>query len=506
MKNATTPTYEDRAAKSLHAPESQDNVVSPPECGSQTKRCNGGRPKKWVKPTAERLRQDFISAARGRTALNATKIVERMKIECPAYSIAPQCSGGHRKASNFIQTGLLAADVDCDMTLEEAQQNLFVLRNASLIHTTASHTEQRHRFRIIFLLDEPITNAADYAASLLGLADMVGSDRSVADGARMFFGNRNAVFINISKTLSPGIVANLIAKGRDIKAQKQSPNKGVWPVDSSRKMGPGALVKLAGGELCRFDELKIGASVHCPYHADVNPSAFVVQSLRRNAGIHCCACKVTFWPDNQRDFYDFDAFPRLFEERRMTETAPPEAEMTGFDRFFPPQPRYVKLQEIFLPPLDYRPGLTFVRSRKGSGKTQALVSLLDWIRAGGKNDKPTSVLLIGHRRTLLREAAAKLKMPCYLDADFPNERLVTFAVSLDSLPKYGESFPADGGKPGWKRPKGSFDLVIIDEVEQVLKHLLSETIDKRAGLERCFHALLREVTNAKAPIEPSRPL
>jgi hypothetical protein len=92
MKNATTPTYEDRAAKSLHARESQDNVVSPSECGSQTKRCNGGRPKKWVKPTAERLRQDFVSAARGRTALNATKIVERMKIECPAYASIPSAT------------------------------------------------------------------------------------------------------------------------------------------------------------------------------------------------------------------------------------------------------------------------------------------------------------------------------------------------------------------------------------------------------------------------------
>ena len=249
-----------------------------------------------------------------------------------------------------------------------------------------------------------------------------------------------------------------------------------------------------------MDELKVGVSVHCPYHEDANPSAFVVNS--NSIGIHCSACKVTFWTDDNRNSYDFDAFERLFDQRRLAEE-PSEEDQLGFERFFPPRPRFERLKEKYLPPLDYHPGITLVRSQKGSGKTEALVSLLEFIRAGSfpatihKKDRPRSVLLIGHRRTLLREAAAKLGMRCYLDAEYPTEDLVTLAVCLDSLPKYGESFPSRGGKPGWRR-KGPFDLIIIDEVEQVLKHLLSETIEKRAGLDRCFDALSFEVANAKA--------
>ena len=42
--------------------------------------------------------------------------------------------------------------------------------------------------------------------------------------------------------------------------------------------------------------------------------------------------------------------------------------------------------------------------------------------------------------------------------------------------------------------------MIIDESEQVFAHLLSETIDSRLGVERCFDALMYEVANAKAVI------
>ena len=416
------------------------------------------------------------------------------------HAIAPQYKDGHRRGANFIKSGFIAADVDDGMSLEDARNHAMVRHHAGLIHTTASHTAERHRLRIIFPLDKAILDAQDLADAQLGLAVALGSDRSVSDAGRMFFGSSGGTFFRISKSTPPHVVADLIARGRDARTQKSGPKDSQWPVNSSRRMGPGALVKVATGDLCRMDELKVGVSVHCPYHEDANPSAFVVNS--NSIGIHCSACKVTFWTDDNRDSYDFDAFERLFDQRRLAEE-PSEEDQLGFERFFPPRPRFERLKEKYLPPLDYHPGITLVRSQKGSGKTEALVSLLEFIRAGSfpatihKKDRPRSVLLIGHRRTLLREAAAKLGMRCYLDAEYPTEDLVTLAVCLDSLPKYGKSFPSRGGKPGWRR-KGPFDLIIIDEVEQVLKHLLSETIEKRAGLDRCFDALSFEVANAKA--------
>lgn len=106
------------------------------------------------------------------------------------------------------------------------------------------------------------------------------------------------------------------------------------------------------------------------------------------------------------------------------------------------------------------------------------------------------MLLIGHRQSLIREAAAKLGLHCYLDTDEePDGQMRTLAVCLDSLPKYNES--RGSGLAGRPAP---FDLVIIDESEQVLSHLLSKTIKDRLGIERCFDALMYEVAHAKAVI------
>jgi hypothetical protein len=217
------------------------------------------------------------------------------------------------------------------------------------------------------------------------------------------------------------------------------------------------------------------------------------------------ACKATFWSSGAGDDYDFLALDRLFEERRSNPRV--EASAEGLDRFFPPEPTFVKYQERFLPGIIYEPGITLIKSPKGSGKTQVLVQLLQDIRAGRykqgieRKDWPKSILLIGHRQTLLREAAAKLGLHCYLDQPTDSEGMRTLAVCLDSLPKYSEAYVArfDGTKPIFERDP-PFELVIIDEVEQVLSHLLSDTLQQRRGIERCFDALLYQVARAKAVI------
>lgn len=108
-------------------------------------------------------------------------------------------------------------------------------------------------------------------------------------------------------------------------------------------------------------------------------------------------------------------------------------------------------------------------------------------------DWPTSVLLIGHRQSLLREAARKLGLHCYLDqGDEPQGPIRTLAVTLDSLPKYNES----NGRSARK----AFDLAIIDESEQVFGHLFGDTIKKRLGLQRCYDALQFEISYAKAVV------
>ncbi len=422
------------------------------------------------------------------------------------HAIAPEFKDGYRKGTNFIQSGFLAADVDHDLTLDQARDHAFVQHHANLIHTTASHTPANHRFRIIFLLDEPILSARDWADAQLGVALELGSDRAVSDGARLFFGNRRAVVFRIDRTMPESVVVRLIARGRDARASR-SPKRGEGdlPVNSVRRIAGPELIKVAGGELVRMDEIGVKVQVHCPHHDDQDPSAFTVLSRNGKMGIHCSACTVTFWSNDARDDYDFGGFDRIFAAKQADKPLE-ELELTGLASFFPPEPKLVRSRRRFLEPFGYHPGITMVKSAKGSGKTEALKSLVQQIMRGefpgdvAKKDRPRSILLIGHRQSLIREAAAKLGIRCYLGPnDEPEGPIRTLAVCLDSLPKYNElSYSILAGGRAVSRRGKPYDVVIIDESEQVLSHLVGETIKSRLGVERCFDALMHEVAHAKA--------
>ena len=108
----------------------------------------------------------------------------------------------YRKTDNFICSSVIAADVDGTMTIEEALRQPFITEYASFIYTTASHQESEHRFRVVFLLEQAIARSADWADCLFGLAIKLGSDVSIKDSGRLFYGNREAVVETIGHTLS----------------------------------------------------------------------------------------------------------------------------------------------------------------------------------------------------------------------------------------------------------------------------------------------------------------
>ncbi|BAY27561.1 hypothetical protein NIES2100_73860 [Calothrix sp. NIES-2100] len=106
--------------------------------------------------------------------------------------------------------------------------------------------------------------------------------------------------------------------------------------------------------------------------------------------------------------------------------------------------------------------LTGVKSPKGSGKTHALKSLVDDTRKRLKK-----VLVIGHRRQLLSGMAVDLDLFLPEDVTESNDDIYTYgmAICADSLVEDSKAkfIPSD-----WDGA-----LLIIDEVEQFLDHLLS---------------------------------
>lgn len=423
---------------------------------------------------------------------------------------------GHRKTAKFICSDFIAADIDRGMTLDEALAIPFVQQHASFIYTTPSHTEDEHRFRIVFLLEDAITSATDWSNALFGLALKLDSDLRIKDPTRMFYGCVDARVIEFGNLLPADEVATLIAAGAQERKRSSGWNGLVqgYALTSSQKIQPGQLIAMADGSAVPFEEIARGTSVCCPFHHDTNPSAFVVLSNSGTIGINCRVCNVTFWPERSLP-YDFNSFSRLAREKAGEDVKRAEAQKNHpnfLERYFPPEPQVTVHQKRFLPKLDYRPGITLVKSPKGTGKTEAIAALVDQIRHGKfvggakakAKDRPKSVLLIGHRRSLIREAANRLGLDCYLDdEDFGTHRRQRFgyAICLDSLHKIALAVAKPvKAKPAIKGPPPQYDVVIIDESEQVISHLLSETLRERSGMVEAFGCLDLVIRRAKAVV------
>jgi hypothetical protein len=151
-------------------------------------------------------------------------------------------------------------------------------------------------------------------------------------------------------------------------------------------------------------------------------------------------------------------------------------------------PSFVSFPNLKDGPLVPEYDITFVKSPKGSGKTEWLCSLVDRYKDAG-----VSVLLIGHRRALISATAKRLKLTCYLkeatdgenNGAAPSYNAATphFATCVDSLLKLDT-----------KATK--YDVVIIDEIEQVFAHLVSSTLKEHR--REALHILRHYLNNAKA--------
>lgn len=418
------------------------------------------------------------------------------------FAFTAQFRDSYRKTANFICSDFVAADFDGTMTLDEAQALPFVRQHCSFLYTTPSHTTDHHRFRAVFLLDETITDAKVWADCLYGLAIRLGSDRSIKDAGRMFFGSPDCEVIQIGGRLPAHEVDKLTILAHDERSRSRHPSALGAAIASSLKLGADQRVRTKDGKVMELEKLAPNTSVACPYHADEHPSAFVVRSNRGSNGIHCMACNATFWKDSGSPPYDFSVFERLVDDRRAKDNAERqvlEQDDNPFVAFFPPGPNVSVLQTKFLPPLDYRAGITVIKSPKGSGKTEALAALIDQIRKDqfpaktAKVERPKSVLLIGHRQSLIKEAANRLGLECYLDDEDKGthrRRRYGYAICLDSLHKI-----AMGAKG---TPPSQYDVIILDESEQVISHLLSETLRDRVGMPAAFASLEFMIRRAKA--------
>jgi len=416
------------------------------------------------------------------------------------YSFCAQHKG-RRSERNFVQTNLLAVDIDDGWRLDEFLSDAFVAANASVVYPTPSHTEEKHRMRGVFQLPRVLTDPAEVRAATIGLIRKFGGDGACSDVCHFFFGSKESNPVVLRNVMSDQELDALIALGRIKRVADHSGDKrGTKPTPAVQRfeipLGEKQMVELTSGRQILLKDGHAGLSVKCPQHRDHNPSAHVVTNQHGVNGVHCRTCNVSFWPPSVKwkKFEKFDFFHTERIVRELQHAEDPfyvnDTERRDVDgesianvnvqRHFVFSKRYVT--DASIPFVD---GVTFLRSPKGTGKTHWLVDVVEQCREQGK-----SVLLIGHRQTLLRSLADRLKLTCYFYFDGKGQRNNKpedyYAICIDSMGRLL--------KPTAHR----YDVVIIDEAEQVISHLTGSTL--KAKRRKCVGSFLFYLRNAKSVI------
>ncbi len=243
------------------------------------------------------------------TADQLAKAVKRGWAYAPVFR-------GPRKKENFRKCGVISLDFDGDVAASQIANDPIVKEALTVLYTTFNDTPERRRFRLVFALKSPIERGADWEAATRTLALRLGSDLAATDAARIFYGNTKARVEVYERGLSDDRVKELVEGGRNAHQAEDSGGKWVATGRSVIKLDKDQRVRKAGrGESVALAVLAKRTSIHCPKHEDRNASAFVIESQRGVKGVHCSACGLSYWPEeNSYDFNTFDTALRMAKD------------------------------------------------------------------------------------------------------------------------------------------------------------------------------------------------
>jgi len=422
-----------------------------------------------------------------------------------------------RNAKNFMGSNLVSIDIDKDRTISEALSDPFSQKHLSMFYPTASHTEQEHRFRLVFKLPRFIENPTEYKTITRALQLKYGGDPNAIDVSRIFYGNSRASVQTWERSIPEDVLKNLLSTYTLPQSDGHSNITGDASLISRQTIDPDKELITKSGQRIKLSDVEFNTSIYCPNHNDKHPSAFANKKSDGGRYVFCSTCKAS-WHDSDRrkvveDKYEFVKVMRevtgLTPEKRIDRISDVsqlfDHEKMESPRIFFSNTKHLELSEI-------KPGLTLIRSPKGSGKTESMV---DVVKKAIYNKRQLTlgdfeelepddesvpqrifertkfrVLLIGHRRALIRNLCERLDLFCYLD-DLDKSK---FQISESRINHYGVCFDSIEMVSFTSQP---YDLVIVDEVEQVLAHLLSSTVRNPIGF---FNAFKQLISNAKSVV------
>jgi hypothetical protein len=139
-------------------------------------------------------------------------------ITVDGFATSAYLCSSHRCDANFASRQLILIDIDSGMRIEELADDILYQNYGAGYYASPSHTEEAHRFRIMYRTPEPIMSAADCRALMSGLMKYYkAADTNCRDAARLFFGTINcAIKEKTERILAQEIVNWLIEEAAEV--------------------------------------------------------------------------------------------------------------------------------------------------------------------------------------------------------------------------------------------------------------------------------------------------
>lgn len=135
-------------------------------------------------------------------------------VEGKSYLPCRLQEGKRRSKDSWDRQNLFVLDIDEGMTLEEAREHDFIRSHASFLHTTFSHKEGKHKFRIVFASNRTVSTVEEFELVVHWLFKHIPqADKACKDRARLFFAGTQVIWINENNCLDIDGITDESLKG-----------------------------------------------------------------------------------------------------------------------------------------------------------------------------------------------------------------------------------------------------------------------------------------------------
>jgi len=122
-----------------------------------------------------------------------------------------ELNSNNRREDTFVSRELIMIDIDSGMTIPELFEDDFYNSYGAGFYTTPSHQDHAHRFRIMFRLEVPVTDAQKLSKlNRMLLRVFTQADAACKDATRIFYGTPGCVLKERTNNLLPHEVVDIL--------------------------------------------------------------------------------------------------------------------------------------------------------------------------------------------------------------------------------------------------------------------------------------------------------